>query len=439
MRIFPRQYWYLVGGTLFYLIVTGLAFPYTAVLIRARLNVSVGVVGLILGGTALAGLPLQLAAGALSDRLGRRSVMILCAAAEACMYGGLAFVRAPWLVVLCVFADRALGWPMYLTASNAMVADLTRQRLRAEGFAIVRLVIGAGTVIGPLISALFLGIGFSIPFLFALAGTGCVVFFVFTLTLLAETKPAAGKPAAAHRVGKGWLPRWRGLSADAQHAVLSVEGAAPEIGQEATAPATNPGAGGYREVFGNRAFLLFCLVSLIPLFIFGQLYSTYPILATSVLRVHPSLWGLLLSVSAAVIVVLQYPVVRWLKRFDGRLQIALACVLFGVGTGAAPFVGPGWPLFVLIALFGLAQVIFSPVSVAVVSQMAPQALRGRYMGAWTLVWTAGLSALGPLGGGFLMDVAGPRLSYAMILALGVVGAGLFVALYRHNANVSSAA
>jgi hypothetical protein len=57
LRLFPRQFWLLVGGTFFYLLVIGLAFPYTAILIKERLGVSMAVVGAIMGGTALAGLP----------------------------------------------------------------------------------------------------------------------------------------------------------------------------------------------------------------------------------------------------------------------------------------------------------------------------------------------------------------------------------------------
>lgn len=365
------------------------AFPYTAILIKARLGVSIGVVGLILGGTTVAGLPLQLVGGTLSDRVGRRSVMIVCALGSALMYGGLAFAHQVWLVVVCVFCDRALGWPMYLTASNAMVADLTRERLRAEGFGMVRLVISAGTVVGPIVSAALLAAGFTIPFLFGLAGGGCLVFLALTLIFLKESRPAAVPPPTATE------PRARA---------------------------------GHATVLRDGRFLAFCAASLLPLFIFGQLYSTYPVLITGVLGVKAGTWGLLVAFNALVIVVFQYPVVKWLKRFDGLVQIALACLLFGIGVGAVAFIAPGWPLLTMIFVVALAQAIFSPVSSAIVGEMAPAHLRGRYMGVWTLVWTGGLSALGPIGGGLLMDALGPHGSYAALILLGVAGMVLFAAL-----------
>ena len=203
---FPRQFWLLVGGTFFYLLAIGLAFPYTAILIKGRLGVSMAVVGAIMGGTALAGLPLQPLAGSLSDRFGRRAVMIVCAACSGIMYGGLAFVHGLVPVCLVVFCDRALGWPLFLTASNAMVADLVRTRLRPEGYSLVRLMIGAGEIVGPLIAALLLAVGFGLPLLFVLAGAGCFAFLAFTVVGSARDA-APGRPAACARRRSARAPR----------------------------------------------------------------------------------------------------------------------------------------------------------------------------------------------------------------------------------------
>ena len=154
------------------------------------------VVGVIMGGTALAGLPLQPLAGSLSDRFGRRAVLIVCCCCSGVMYGGLAFAHGFWPICLAVFCDRALGWPLFLTASNAMVADLVRTRLRPEGYSLVRLMIGAGEIVGPLIAAVLLAAGCGLSLLFLLAGAGCFIFLVFVVAELRETRPRAGPPRA---------------------------------------------------------------------------------------------------------------------------------------------------------------------------------------------------------------------------------------------------
>jgi len=46
------------------------------------------------------------------------------------------------------------------------------------------------------------------------------------------------------------------------------------------------------------------------------------------------------------------------------------------------------------------------------------------MGAWTLVWSAGQGAIGPMLGGLLFDRLGPHGSYSLIVAVGLTGACL---------------
>jgi len=409
LRLFPRQFWLLVGGTLFYITFIGLAFPYTAILLKGRLGVSVAVVGAIMGLTALGGLPLQPLAGSLCDRFGRRAVMITCAAMETLMYGGLAFAHSFWLLCALLFCDRALGWPLFLTASNAMVADLVRPRLRPEGYSLVRLMIGAGEIVGPLVAALLLAVGVSLPALFVAAGLGCLIYLGFTVLVLKESKPVrqrrTASPGEAIEVFGSLvlslLPRRRSRRRDARRPV------------------------GYGHVLRDRRFLAFCAISLLPLFVFGQLYSSFPLLLTSVLHLRPASWGLLLSFSSAVIVVSQYPVVRAAKRLDPMLAVALASALFGLGVGLVAFVPAGAVLLVPVVALSLAQALFGPLTSAIVAQMAPTELRGRYMGSWTLIYIAGQGALGPLLGGLLLDRLGAHVSYGLLIVCGLAGACLY--------------
>jgi MFS family permease len=271
LRLFPRQFWLLVGGTFFYLLVIGLAFPYTAILIKERLGVSMAVVGAIMGGTALAGLPLQPLAGSLSDRFGRRAVMIVCCCCSGVMYGSLAFAHGFWPICLAVFCDRALGWPLFLTASNAMVADLVRARLRPEGYSLVRLMIGAGEVVGPLIAAALLAAGFGLSLLFVLAGAGCFAFLVFVVVALRETRPRVARHVRSTAVSEG--PAVYGV-----RDVIRIPSrrrsrrrrAARRRAERRRSARRAPQ--GYRRVLADRRFCAFCAGSLLPLLNFGQMY-----------------------------------------------------------------------------------------------------------------------------------------------------------------------
>ena len=68
-----------------------------------------------------------------------------------------------------------------------------------------------------------------------------------------------------------------------------------------------------------------------------------------------------------------------------------------------------------------------PVAAGVVSDLAPEAIRGRYNGAWTIIWNGGAS-LGPAFGGWSMQTLGGRQTFAIVFFVGLAGAGLFLAL-----------
>ena len=415
-RLFPRRFWLLVAGTLLYLVAISLAFPYTPILLERRLHLSLAAVGLVMGGAALLGLPLQPFAGSLSDRYGRRAVMLGCAACEAVAYLGLALAHGFWPLLLLVFIDRGLGWPLFLTASNAMVADLVRARLRPQGYSLVRLMIGAGYVVGPLLAAAVLALGAPLATLFLIAGAGCLAYLVFVLVALKETHPRAVHGRLASEVSEG--PTLFGA--------LSLFTAPGRLrARERRRTRTRPG---WRRVLRDRRFLAFCAVSLLPLFIFGQIYTTYPVLLTSYRHLPTATWGLLVSFIGLVIVLTQYPSVRLLRRLDPLYQVALASLLFGMGVGLVAFVPLGWALLVTVAALALAQALFVPLSTTIVSHLASAELRGRYMGVWTLVWMAGASALGPLLGGLMLAALGPRGSCYLVIALGIAGAGLYAVL-----------
>lgn len=180
---------------------------------------------------------------------------------------------------------------------------------------------------------------------------------------------------------------------------------------------------GYGQVLRDRRMLAFCVVALLPLYGFGQIWVTMPIVLGDLHGVSAGMWGILLVVYGASTAILQYPVVRVLGRFDHMLLLALASLCVGIGTGGAAFVP--WPFtFACIIVISLGIVLLIPISSTVVSHLAPTALRGRYMGSWTMVYIGGY-ALGPLLGGWAVDALGGHGAFALVAATGLLGALLF--------------
>ena len=406
-RVFPGQFWLVVGATVVFLSSSSLVFPFLAIYLHDRIHLSLGEVGGLLGLSSIVGLPLQIAGGWWADRHGRRGVVLLSVASAAILTGALAVVHNVGLIVAVVLASGALGWPLFLTASNAIVGDLVPQERIAEAFGIVRVALNLGVVFGPMIAGFALAAGLPFSVLFGVSAAGCGCLFALLAALLKETRPADGALADRARLV----------------AETVTEGAPGMVLEAVHEPA------GYRRVLADRRFLVFCAVTLLPLFCYGHISTIYPVFLTHVLHVSYATWGLLLALNATVVVTLQYPVVRLLDRRDRLLLVALASVLLGFGIGAAAFLAGGWPLFALMVVFSLGEIVFVPLSTSIAMGLASDTERGRYMGVWSIVWVGG-QALAPLVTGAAMDRLGGRPAWALIMVAGLVGGALYVALAR---------
>jgi len=419
---FPGQFWLVFAATFFYLGSSAIVFPFFGIYMTERLGISRTLAGVVLGASSLAGLPMLLFGGAWADRRGRRGVMLFSLVASALVSFGLAAVTTIWQAVLLVLLNGAFGWPLFLTASNAMVADLVDQDRTAEAYGIVRVAVNAGVVVGPAVAGFALAAGVSFAWLFGVAGLGCAALFVVLLVRLAETRP---QPAAV-LTSAGPLDAAEAIAAAAERLVPSVVEEAPAAAPARTRAAP---AAGYAVILRDRTFLIFCLVSLLPLFCYGQIVSTFPVYLTQFLRLPLEQWGLLLSLNAVLVVVLQYPLVRRLRGRDDIRLLALASALLAIGIGGAALVYGLWQLWLLMIVFSVGEMLFVPLSTSLVSGMSTLEERGRYMGAWSLVWIGG-QALSPLFAGWGMDALGGRAAFLVVLAAGLAGAALYPLLCR---------
>jgi MFS family permease len=382
LRTMPRQFWLLAAGTLVYLIGVEMAYPFETIYLNGTLGISMTRLGLILGVTLFATLPVQVVGGALCDKVGRRPVLIVAILGSMTLYIGLGLTRNLGLVIALIAFESAFGWAQYITASNAMIADLTPLSRRAEAFSVSRVALNLGVTIGPLIAAPLIIIDPSFRLTFLGAGAVCGVFLVMVVFLFKETRPAT-----THSVSIAVV------------------------------------FGGYGAVLRDRRMIVFCLVALLPLYGFGQIWVTMPIMLGDLYGVSAQQWGLAMVAYGAATAVLQYPVVRIVGRLDHMLLMALASLCIGIGLGGSALSPWPWTL-AWIALVSLGIVLFIPFSSTIVSHLAPAEFRGRYMGFWTLVYMGGY-ALGPLLGGWALDALDGRGAFLAIAAAGVLGAALF--------------
>ena len=89
-RAYPRQFWILVGGIFIYVGGAALGFPYESIYLHRSLHISTTWIGAIFGLVPVAVMPFQIWGGALTDRFGRRWMLILSTVLGAVWFAGFA-------------------------------------------------------------------------------------------------------------------------------------------------------------------------------------------------------------------------------------------------------------------------------------------------------------------------------------------------------------
>ena len=125
--------------------------------------------------------------GALSDRFGRRPVLLLGFFGLGLSFFGTALTPTLWGLVLV----RTLGGAMQANAAiaNAYVADITVPELRAKRFGLLGAMMGVGFIIGPVMGGLLGAVSLRLPF-FA-AGVLAMANLMYGYFVLPESLPVS--------------------------------------------------------------------------------------------------------------------------------------------------------------------------------------------------------------------------------------------------------
>ena len=322
----------------------------------------------------------QALGGALSDRFGRRPVLLVAALVSVFLYSGLAVLigisASVWAIAVVYIAARSV-LTITRPVISATVVDFSSKDKLTEAYGILRIGANIGWAAGPAIGgylATFLPYGW----LFGIPALTCGIVSLIVFFFVHESSQGMGK-----KVGfRSMLP-----------------------------PASDP------------AFLAFTTVSLLLFIVMGQMASTLSIFTVDRVGFSTAQYGLILTLNGLIVIFFQYPMTLALRRLAEFRALILGSLLYAVGYLSFGWITQfGWALGAM-AVITAGEIINSPVSLAVIGELSPRDQRGRYMGVFGLSETIGI-AVGPLLGGILLDAFpfDPRLVWAPIASLALIAA-----------------
>jgi MFS transporter, DHA1 family, multidrug resistance protein len=313
-------------------------------------GVSVAEVSLLISAFTLARILLNFPGGALTERIGRRPVLLVGGIVVAIASIGSGLVNDFGPLVLLRFLTGA-GGALAVTTQVTIMADISTPRTRARLMSYSEGIVSFGLFLGPGIGG-YLGdaVGLRIPFFVAAA-----------LTLAATTWAALR------------LPETRGWNAEPGR----------ESATNGMAAARKPGVlEGVSTVLADRNYLMITMVGVFVFFTrFASFFFMLPILAYG-LGMTPGEYGLV----ASGIALLQLPMLALIgplsDRFGRKALLVPTTMLTGlavVGFGLAP----SKPIFALVAAaYALASGISGPSGSTYLGDVAPPSFRGIAVGLY---------------------------------------------------------
>lgn len=156
---FPEKFWTIALGMFVDRLGGALIFPFFALYISQHFNVGMTQVGILFGLFSISSLVGQTIGGALTDKYGRKKLIIfslIMSASSTVLMGLVDDLRVFYLLAVLVGILADIGGPAF----QAMIADLLPESKRTEGFAVLRVIANLAVTIGPLIGGLLAGVNY---------------------------------------------------------------------------------------------------------------------------------------------------------------------------------------------------------------------------------------------------------------------------------------
>ena len=383
----PREGKLLLSIVVVQFLGTGLVLPFLVVYLHEIRGFALGDVGLLIGLGPLMGFLAVGPGGTIIDKYGARVVMLATVCLEVLADVALTFASTMPIAVLAVTLQGiAFGteWPAAQSLIATVVPSRLRQRYFGVNFTLLNLGIGLGGIVGGLVVDVHRPVTFQAIYI-----ADALSFLPAIYLLTVPLRHLAGRPVHED---------------------------------------DPPPAEGYLQVMRRPGVRLVMLLSFVSSYVgYSQLNSGTQAFAREVGRISTQGLGLAYAANTAVIVLLQLVVLR---RIEGRRRTRVIMVMSLIWSVAWLLLGssgllPGtFGATVLVAacasVFALGETLMQPTIPALVNDLAPDHLRGRYNAVSTGAFSLA-AIIAPVVAGWLIGSGnGPAYIAQLVIGCGAV-------------------
>ncbi|MCM3004313.1 MDR family MFS transporter [Priestia koreensis] len=383
--------WNIIIGTIFGRMATSMNIPFLAIYLTKVMHVTPSMTGMIIAVSSLVGIFASFYGGYMSDRFGRKTILLLSVFMWTAVFIGFGFSQQVWAFFI-MNALNGLCRALFEPTSRAILSDITTKENKLFIFNLRYAAINVGVVFGPLIGAL-LGASESTSLFFIAAAVYAVYGVTLAITFM------------RHPISKEGTEQTTRISMSEAFTVTR----------------------------RDKLFLL--TLAGVTLCSFG--YSHFSATLSQFYSLSPDfgdgakIFSIMLSLNAVVVLIIQYPVVRFAKNYSPFLSLMGGNILVSLSLFGFSFAHHLSMIIVLVVFFTIGEVLLFTMMDVLIDEIAKTELKGTYFGA--MGFTQFGNVMGPWAGGFLLDYFGvthPAAIFGTLSFVTIIGIPILFLAYK---------
>jgi len=383
---YPGQFWILFVGMFISTVGSSMIWPFLTLYVSKKLELPLTQAASLVTINAVMGLIFSFISGPITDRIGRKWVMVASLFVNGCMYLVMSQANTYAMFALCQAVMGAFN-PLYRVGADAMLSDLIPAEKRSSAFSLLRTSNNLGVAIGPALGGFIASRSYTIAFFIAAAG---LIFYSLLVAFQA-------------------------------HETLPAEAAASLKGKRVFA--------GYGYIFHDREFMGFVVSFTFTSMLASLIWVLLPVYANQNYGISESLYGWIPTTNAIMVVAFQYLINQVTRRHKPLWVLAAGTAFYAIGTTAVALFTGFWGFWLCMVIVTVGELVLIPTATTFTANQAPIEMRGRYMSIYNL--TASLaSAVAPIVGGILNDSLGPKTIWYGGGAIGIFSVLLFITMAK---------